>query len=52
MRFIEYKKPKEIKDYLLNVLGRTGGISKDKICLYHYSSIDSVASIIKSRSLF
>ena len=52
MKFIEYTKPKEIKNYLLNVLGRTGGISKDKICLYHYSSIDSVASIIKSKSLW
>lgn len=52
MKFIEYTKPKEIKDYLLNVLGRTGGISKDKTCLYHYSSIDSVASIIKSKSMW
>ena len=52
MKFADYTHPREIKDYLLNVLGRTGGVPKDKVCLYHYTSIDSVASIVKSKSIW
>lgn len=46
--FKDLKNPKEIKNYLLNVLSRTGGKSKDEVCLYHYSRLSSLLDILSS----
>jgi len=46
--FKDMKTPQEVKQYLLNVLSRTGGKNKDTVCLYHYSSIGSLLSMLNS----
>ena len=44
--FKDLSTPKEIKAYLLNVLSRTGGKSKDAVSLYHYTRFSSLVSIL------
>lgn len=44
--FKDLSTPKEIKAYLLNVLSRTGGKSKNAISLYHYTRFSSLVSIL------
>ena len=46
--FKDLKTPEEIKEYLLNVLSRTGGKSKSEVCLYHYSKLSSLFTILSS----
>lgn len=50
--FSNIKTPEEIKYYLLNVLTRTGGKTKDQIYLYHYTSINALAGILLSNSIW
>lgn len=52
MKFKDYSKSIEIKKYLLNILSRTGGVSKNSTFLYHYSSIYSISNIIKNKYLW
>lgn len=50
--FTNIKTPEEIKYYLLNVLSRTGGKTKDQVYLYHYTSINALAEILVSNSIW
>ena len=44
----DLKTAQEIRRYLLNVLSRTGGKNKRSLYLYHYSKIQSIASILET----
>ena len=46
--FKDLSTAQEIKAYLLKVLSRTGNRNKDTACLYHYTKISSLLSILSS----
>ena len=46
--FKDMKTSQEIKQYLLNVLSRTGGKDKKTACLYHYTKIKSLQAMLSS----
>lgn len=52
MKFSDCKNPKEITEYLRNVLSRTGPSKKKSVKLYHYTTIQTAISIIENRSIW
>ena len=48
MEFGNLTEPSEIKQYLLNVLSRTGNTTKENNFLYHYTNVFAIEAIIKS----
>ena len=52
MAFKDLETTNEIKDYLRNVLSRTGGKTKKSSFLYHYTSIANLERIVEGRYLW
>ncbi len=52
MAFKDLTTPIEVRDYLLNVLSRTGGKRKESVFLYHYTNIEAVEKIVSGGHLW
>lgn len=46
MEFKDFSTPKQIKDYLLKVLSRTGGKASKETYLFHYSNMGAIHNMI------
>lgn len=46
MEFKDFSTPKQIKDYLLKVLSRTGGKNSNEVYIYHYSNMNAIYNMI------
>ena len=46
MEFKDFSTPKQIKDYLLKVLSRTGGKNSNEVYIYHYSNMNAIHNMI------
>ena len=52
MGFKQIKDVNELKRFLRNVLVYTGGKNKSNVKLYHYSNIDTIKSILDTRTIW
>lgn len=52
LAFKDMEQASQIRDYLRDVLSRTGGKSTNEVYLYHYTSLSAVLSILESRSMW